>query len=273
MIKKVDIKYIKKLLPNRSKLSSKIDGGKILIVAGGQKFQGAGILSALAATRAGAGYVHLMTDLIEYPWLKFPDFILHKISVGQLKKFTNNVIAIGPGLGLEISKKKLLTFLIKSSVEKVIVDADALTILASLKSPKIPRSWILTPHEGELSRLLGLTSQYVKKNRFESLIKAQKKYGCTVLLKGADSLICDGVNIYQVTSGTSALAKAGTGDVLLGIISAFYAQGLSPIEATILGTFIHGKCSADWMKKGNDHLGMRPTDLINQIPQTLLTLR
>ncbi len=273
MFKKVDISYIKKLLPKRSKLSSKIDGGKVLIVAGGQKLQGAGILSALAATRSGAGYVHLMTDLIEYPWLKFPDFILHKISVSHLKSFANNVIAIGPGLGLEKGKKTLLTSLIKANAQKVIVDADALTILASIKIKKIPSSWILTPHEGELARLLSVTPDFVKKNRFESLINAQKIFGCTVLLKGADSLISDGNHVYQVSSGTSALAKAGTGDVLLGMISAFYAQGLRPFEATILGSFIHGKCSADWMKKGNDHLGMRPTDLINQIPQTLLSLR
>ena len=273
MTKKVDIKYIKTLLPKRSKLSSKIDGGKVLIVAGGQKLYGAGILSALAATRSGAGYTHLMTDLIKYPWLRFPDFILHKISVRELKKYVGDVIAIGPGLGFNENKKKLLTSLINLKSEKVIVDADALTILASLKSVQIPPSWILTPHEGELARLLGVTSISVKKNRFESLMIAQKKYGCTVLLKGADSLISNGTHCYQVSSGTSALAKAGTGDVLLGMISAFYAQGLSPLEAATLGVFVHGKCSEVWMKKGNDHLGMRPTDLIDQIPQTLLALR
>ena len=273
MIKKVDIKYIKTLLPKRSKLSSKIDGGKVLIVAGGQKLYGAGILSALAATRSGAGYTHLMTDLIKYPWMRFPDFILHKISARELKKNTKDVVAIGPGLGIDEKKKKLLTSLIHSKSEKVVVDADALTILSSLKSVKIPSGWILTPHEGELSRLLGVSSISDKKNRLGSLRNAQKMYGCTVLLKGADTLISDGNQIYQVSSGTSALAKAGTGDVLLGIISAFYTQGLTPVEASVLGAFVHGKCSADWMKKGNDHLGMRPTDLIDQIPQTLLTLR
>lgn len=273
MIVKVDNKYIKKRLPNRSKLSSKVDGGKVLIVAGGGQFHGAGILSALAATRSGAGYTHLMTDLIKYPWLKFPDFILHKLSVSELKKYANDIVAIGPGLGTGESKKKLLTFLMKVKAEKVIVDADGLTILAAMKKVKLPSSWVLTPHEGELSRLLGVSSSSVKKNRLESLKAAQKKYGCTVLLKGADSVISDGVHLYQVSSGTAALAKAGTGDVLLGMIGAFYAQGLAPVEAAVLGAFVHGKCSADWMKKGNDHLGLRPMDLIEQIPKTLLKLR
>ena len=262
MIKKVDTKYIKKLLPKRLKQSSKIDGGKVLIVAGEKKLCGAGILTALAATRSGAGYTHLMTDLVKYPWVQYPDFILHKFSSSELKKYSQNVIAIGPGLGTDEKKKKLLTSLIKLKVKNVLVDADALTILASLRSSKIPSSWILTPHEGEMARLLGVTSLSVKKNRQDSLLATQKKYGCTVLLKGADSLISDGAHIYQVSSGTLALAKAGTGDVLLGIMAAFYAQGLSSLEAATLGSFVHGQCSSDWMKKGNDYLGMRPMDLI-----------
>lgn len=273
MIKKVDTTSIKRLLPKRSKLSSKVDGGKVLIVAGGGRLHGAGILSALAATRAGAGYTHLMTDLARYPWLKFPDFIVHKFSARELKKHYNNVVAIGPGLGTEVDKKRLLTSLIKLKTEKVILDADALTILASMKSVKLPSSWILTPHEGELSRLMGVSSHFVKKNRMKMLKATQKKYGCNVLLKGATSLISDGAHVYQVSSGTTALAKAGTGDVLLGIISAFYAQGLGPIDATILGVFVHGKCSGDWQKNGNDHLSLRPLDLIEQIPKTLLSLR
>lgn len=261
------------LLPRRSKLSSKIDGGKVLIVAGGRPLYGAGILSALAATRSGAGYTHLMTDLIKFPWVKFPDFILHKFSVRELIKHSQSIIAMGPGLGVDESKKRLLAALLKIKAEKVILDADALTILSSMKNINLPCTWILTPHEGELSRLIGVSSSSVKKDRLKSLKIAQKKYGCTILLKGADSLIADGTHIYQVSSGTVALAKAGTGDVLLGMIAAFYAQGLNSTEAAILGTFIHGKTSADWMKKGNDHLGLRPMDLIEQVPQTLLSFR
>lgn len=270
---KRDSKDIKKLIPKRSKLSSKIDGGKVLIVAGGAGLHGAGILSALAATRSGAGYTHLMTDLIKYPWVKFPDFILQKFSLRELKKSSSHVIAMGPGLGTTESKKSLLRFLIKSKTEKVILDADALTMLSTMKVKQLPPTWILTPHEGELARLLGVSSALVKKKRVEHLLMAQKKFGCIVLLKGAESLISDGKRIQKVSNGTVALAKAGTGDVLLGMIGAFYAQGLNPFDATVLGVFIHGQASADWMKKGNDHLSLRPMDLIEQIPKTILKLR
>jgi ADP-dependent NAD(P)H-hydrate dehydratase len=270
---KIDSYYIKKYIPMRSILSSKIDGGRVLIVAGGKGLRGAGILSALGATRSGAGYTHLMTDLIEYPWAQFPDFILHKFSLSELNKNSKSVVAMGPGLGATESKKKLLRFLIKSKTEKVILDADALTMLAGLRVKHLPATWILTPHEGELARLLGVKSSLVKKKREEYLVMAQKKFGCIVLLKGAVTLISDGKQIREVSSGTPALAKAGTGDVLLGMIAAFYAQGLSPVLATTLGTFIHGKSSADWMKKGNDHLSLRPMDLIEQIPKTILKLR
>lgn len=273
MTVKIDSKYIKKLIPKRSNLSSKIDGGKVLIVAGGTGLYGAGVLSALAATRSGAGYTHLMTDLIKYPWLKFPDFILHKFSARAFVKKSEHVIAMGPGLGLTESKKKLLRSLIKSKMGKVILDADALTMLSTMKVKQLPSTWILTPHEGELARLLGVKSTSVKKKREEHLKMAQKKFGCIVLLKGAESLISDGKRILKVSSGTPALAKAGTGDVLLGMIGAFYAQGLNPMDAVVLGVFIHGQASADWMKKGNDHLSLRPMDLIEQIPKTILKLR
>lgn len=214
-----------------------------------------------------------MTDLIKYPWVKFPDFILHKFTLSELKKNSNNIIAMGPGLGTTENKKKYLRLLIKSHIQKVILDADALTMLATMKVKLLPSTWILTPHEGELARLLGVKSSTVKKKREEHLQMAQKKFGCIVLLKGAVSLISDGKRIHKVSSGTTALAKAGTGDVLLGMIAAFYAQGLNPVDATVLGTFVHGQASADWMKKGNDHLSLRPMDLIEQIPKTILKLR
>lgn len=273
MISLVDRKYIKNLIPLKSEQSSKIDGGKVLIVAGGAKFQGAGILSALAATRSGAGYTHLMTELKAYPWDKYPDFILHKISLSELKKNTNSVVAMGPGLGISESKKRLLRYLIKEKVKKVILDADALTMLSKMRTCKLPATWILTPHEGELGRLLGVSSAQVKKKREHHLKLAQEKYGCTVVLKGAETLIKGSKNTYLVNSGSSALAKAGTGDVLLGMIGAFYAQGLECVEAAVLGAFIHGQASRDWMKKGNDHLSMRPMDLIDQLPKTILSLR
>ncbi len=272
-MKKISKNTLKKLIPVRSKQSSKIDGGKVLIIAGGTGLYGAGILSALAATRSGAGYTHLMTDLIKFPWLKFPDFILHPMLVSELKKYPDSVIAIGPGLGKSKTKLKLLEFLIKNKIPKVVVDADALTMLSGMKIKKLPASWILTPHEGELARLLHITSREVKNDRVKYVSLAQKKFGCIVLLKGANTLIGTDSETFCINSGTKALAKAGSGDVLLGMIAAFYAQKENGLQAAILGTYIHGHASKLWQDLGNDYLSMRPMDLINLIGKSIVELR
>jgi NAD(P)H-hydrate epimerase len=262
-----------KSFPKRSQISNKTDGGSVLIIAGGARFMGAGILSALAATRTGAGYTHLMTDLVRYPWIKFPDVILHKFGIQGIRQNIKSVIAIGPGLGVTKEKEKLLQYLIKNKIPKVVLDADALTILAKIEVKKLPSTWILTPHEGELARLLKVTSKKIKENREFFITEAQKKYGCVIVLKGYETLIADNQRIYKSRHASTALSKAGTGDVLLGIIAALYAQNLEPAQAAILGVRLHGEASKDWLKKGNDHLGLRPMDLVDQIPKTLLRLR
>jgi ADP-dependent NAD(P)H-hydrate dehydratase len=272
-MKSISKNSIRKFLPERTASSNKTDGGKVLIVGGGPGLYGAGILAALAATRTGSGYTHLMTDLDQFPWLKFPDFIIHPLSLKELKNKQEFVVAIGPGLGVPHQNKKYIKYLLKNNFQKVIVDADGLTLLSQMKI-KLPPEWILTPHEGELARLLGITSNTVVKNKIECLIRAQKKYGCIILLKGAETLVTDSSeNIYKIKEGTPALAKAGSGDVLTGMIAALLAQNLSPIHSAITGAFIHGYSSQLWMKKKKDYLSMRPIDLIEIIPEALFKLR
>lgn len=273
MSNKLAQKALLKLLPKRHKSSNKTDGGTVLIVAGGTNFKGAGLLSALAATRSGAGYTHLMTSLKEYPWAKFPDFILHKFGIASLKKFKNHVIAIGPGLGTEANKERLIKYLLREEFEKVVLDADALTILSKTRFKRLPSTWILTPHEGELARLLKIKSELIKKNREYYLERAYLKFGCVILLKGAETLVVDESGMTKSPEAPSALAKAGTGDVLLGIIAALYAQGVNSRASALLGAMIHRESAKAWLKRGNDHLGLRPVDLIEEIPKTFKRLR
>jgi ADP-dependent NAD(P)H-hydrate dehydratase len=266
---------LKRLLPKRKRTSNKADGGKVLIIGGGNGLQGAGILSALAATKSGAGYTHLMTDLANFPWLKFPDFIVHPIKLNELKNKKDFSIGIGPGLGKEKSKINLIKFLIKHHFFNVIADADALTIIAENKIFPLPESWILTPHEVELGRLLGMSLAKIRLDRKSALITAQSKYRCTILLKGHETLILspESLKVTSTHYGSIALSKAGTGDVLLGIITAFRAQGLSPNEAALLGVYVHGKSAQKFLSEGNDHLSLRPMDLLEKIPSILLELR
>lgn len=272
-MKKISRRDLIKILPKRSRQSNKTDAGKVIIIGGGKGLYGAGILAALASTRTGAGYTHLMTDLTQFPWLKFPDFILHPLKLSELKGKENFIIALGPGLGTQSSKKKYIRFLLKNNFKKVLIDADGLTLLSQMKI-KLPEEWLLTPHEGELARLLNIESKFVKKDRIKSLKMAQQKFGCTILLKGAETLIIGSdQKIFLVKEGTPALAKAGTGDILFGMIAAFRAQNLSATEAAVLAAFLHGKASQLWLKKKKDHLSLRPVDLIELLPETIFKLR
>ncbi len=282
----MSIQQVKALLPKRRKSSNKTTVGTALIIGGGLGFYGAGLLAALAATKSGAGYTHLMTDLVVHPWLEYPDFIMHPIKLNELKKllakvkaFDHFAIGIGPGLGITLKNKQMLAYLIKHPNYKVVVDADALSILAKYKMYPLPTNWILTPHEGELARLLGCSSVDVKNDRKKALKLAVDQYQCTVLLKGACTLIAGPQmkkkrkKIFEVKTGTPALSKAGTGDVLLGMITAFLAQGLNNSEAAFLGSFLHGSAARDWEYSGNDQLSLRPTDLIKQLPKSIFKIR
>lgn len=266
---------IKKLLPKRTRSSNKTDAGHVLIIGGGSGLFGAGLLSALAATRSGAGYTHLMTDLVKFPWLKFPDFIVHPIKLSELKNKSNFAVGIGPGLGKQKSKVTILKHLLKNHFEYVVADADALSIIAENGIAPLPPSWILTPHAGELARLLQTTSKKIEADRKKALILAQKKYGCTILLKGSETMIIspESKKISVFYEGPASLSKAGTGDVLLGIIAAFRAQKLSPHDACLLGAYIHGNAAKAWEEQGNDELSLRPMDLIDKISGTLFLLR
>jgi NAD(P)H-hydrate epimerase len=269
------MKSIKNLIPKRTKFSNKTDGGKVLIIGGGKGLYGAGILSALAATRSGAGYTHLMTDLASFPWVKFPDFIVHPIKLKELENKEEFSIGVGPGLGINNLSKSIIQYLLKNNYKNIIADADAISVIAKFNINPLPGSWILTPHEGELARLLNVKSSLVAKDREKYLKIAVEKFQCCILLKGHETLILAPhlKKTLKVKSGTPALSKAGTGDVLLGIITAFKAQGLDSLESCFLGANIHGACSKLWTEEGQDNLSLRPLDLIDRLPKVIAKLR
>lgn len=265
------MKAITRLLPARMKSSHKASAGRCLLIAGSPGYFGAAILAARAAARAGAGYVQVHTYSKEFPTYKNPDFLVSNIERERLSKLHFDAVAIGPGLGQNKVSKKLLRELVKLKTQKVVVDADALNVLTKNKT-KVPSSWILTPHEGEMGRLIKRGSDWVRNNRTGAVKEAQKNFGCIVVLKGHESLIYDGKNLYKNKSGNAALAKAGTGDVLTGIITAFLAQGLEPFDAAKLGAYVHGRLADEWIKK-KDELSLMASDLIEMLPATLKRLR
>src|SRR5690606_34524368 len=180
-----------------------------------------------------------------------------------------SAIAIGPGG----RNKEALARRLKNlrSFKNVVVDAEALNALASMNI-RLPSTWILTPHEGELSRLINISSKSIQKDRLKYLKVAQQKFGCIVLLKGHKSLIADNKRIYEIQSGNPALAKAGTGDVLTGIIAGLLSQGVVSTKAACLGAYLHG-CIADQWVKENDVLSLMASDLVCEIPSTIRKVR
>lgn len=269
--KRFTLQHARKHLPVRLESDNKTRGGKCLVIGGAPGQWGAAILCATAAARTGAGYTYIYDFKNSFPTLAFPNFLLRS-NATDLKKF--DVVALGPGFKDKKFLKKAILLLKKENHLKVVLDAEALNTLAHEKRPfTLPKTWIMTPHEGEMARLLGCSSDLVRKKRELSLRKIQKMWGCIVLLKGSKNLIADGKSIYEIQTGNSSLAKAGTGDVLTGIIAGFLSQNVSPLQAVCLGVLVHGKISELWVQEGNDHLSLLATDLIDRLPMTIAHIR
>lgn len=231
---------------------------------------GAALLVARAAARMGAGYTYVHSSSAGFPLHKQADLLFLKSARDiQLDQF--NAICIGPGLTKSAFIKSWIIKLRKANFKNLVLDAEALNTLAKSKM-KLSSSWIMTPHEGELARLLKVSSKSIQNDRKKHVLMAQKKFGCIVLLKGHHSLVADNKNLVFIPTGNAALAKAGTGDVLSGFISALLSQGVDAFHAACIGSYIHGKIADEWVKK-KDPLALMASDLIEDLPKVLKKLR
>ncbi|HOV92225.1 MAG TPA: NAD(P)H-hydrate dehydratase [Candidatus Kapabacteria bacterium] len=240
------------LLPSRKKISTKFDYGRVVILAGSKHYPGAAALAANAAIKIGAGLVYLLSPMIHPAVL--PEIIptqLPSDSDGyidaQAKDYIfesikkASVLAIGPGIGDKISTLKLISELINELPESLplIIDADALKAIDN--QSVLRKNIILTPHLGEFSRITGINRETISINANTLAQEWADKLNCTILLKHVPSIITDGDYSFWNLGGNPGMATAGSGDVLTGIIAGLVAQGLSPLEATSLGAFIHSK--------------------------------
>lgn len=270
-VKKYSLKQARKNLPIRKRADNKTHGGKCLIIAGSQGLWGAAILCAEAAARVGTGYVYVYDSKNKFPIFKNPDFLTLKEPV-DYKIFRS--VAIGPGLKSTSIIPKQLKKLSQIKFQQVVLDAEALNFISSHPDQyQLQENWILTPHEGELARLLKLPSQLIQKNRRKYAVLAQKKFGCIIVLKGFRTLVASKNGLWENQSGNSSLAKAGTGDVLTGMIAGFLSQGLESLEAAKLSVFIHGSLADHWVGEGNDLLSLMARDLLSMLPKVLKNIR
>ena len=283
--------FVSALLPQRREDSNKGTYGKVLNIAGSVYYQGAAYLSSLAPLKTGAGLVTLATMkqvvnnlAAACPWVTFlpletaNDECIAQNAFSQVKDYidTYSVVSLGPGLSTadEVSgfTKEVIKYLTQTNKTSAI-DADALNVIAASDIEHLYTNAVITPHPMELSRLINVPVEQIQKDRVNYALQAAQKFGCNVVLKGNKTVICttDG-NVYINTRGNSALAKAGSGDVLTGIISGLIAQGGQVKHAAILGVYLHGLCG-EIASKTLTQYSVLATDQIDCIPDAIKQIR
>jgi ADP-dependent NAD(P)H-hydrate dehydratase / NAD(P)H-hydrate epimerase len=245
-----DVEFLR-LLPRRADDTQKYSAGAPLIIAGSAQFPGAAVLCARGAARAGAGYVTVATPssaaqavrahLVEQVVVELSDDAQPDAVVEELLEISkrSGAIALGPGLGLDERTGQIFARFIEANTLPIVIDASGLFHLSKRLELLRGKPCVVTPHAGEFARLSG-KGAIVPGTRVERIREFVGRTGVTTLLKGSDTLVYDGSVVHINPTGTNALATAGTGDVLTGIIATLLAQGLSPVDAARAGAYWHG---------------------------------
>lgn len=233
-------------MPIREQESNKGTFGKILNVAGSDNYIGAAYLSTYSAYKVGAGYVALASDInvIKSVSQMLPEAVYMEVPYAYRRLNDFDVILIGCGIGKSFAAKNNFKFLINYFRDKevpVVIDADGLNILSEMHNLLFPQNTIITPHPMEAARLLVKDIDEVIADLEGSAMELCEKYNCITVLKTHRTIICDKSNMFINEHGNSALAKAGTGDVLAGIIAGILAQKYLPLEAAKLGVYLHSR--------------------------------
>jgi len=278
-------------LLHRSLKANKADYGHIFILAGSRGFSGAAVLCSEAAMRAGAGLVtlgipkSLNSSMIkikpkEVMTLPLPETREGTLSLEAFKKINEfikkiDILIIGPGLGRDKSTQSLVRKVISKTDKPTVIDADGLYALAGYLNGFMAHGlWlmaekILTPHPGEMARLLGINVNRVQSKRKEIAQNFAKNYKLTLVLKGYQTVVSDYKgNLYVNKTGNPGMASAGTGDVLSGIIGAFLGQGLNAFEAAKYAVFLHG-LAGDLAAKEKTQISLIASDIIAKIPEAI----
>jgi hydroxyethylthiazole kinase-like uncharacterized protein yjeF len=252
-------------VPRRSPRDNKYTAGHVLVVGGSRGMTGAPALAARAAFRADVGYVTIAAPAETLP-------VLETLALEAVKRPLEDVfeaaarakaLAVGPGLGREPGAKALVRRLLAEVAVPAVVDADA---LFELEPAEWPAPRVLTPHEGELARLLGRESQEIAAHRLASVQEAAERFNCVVVLKGEDSLVAaPGGGVFVCALGLPSLSTAGTGDVLTGVTAAFLAKGMKPQRAAAAA------CAAQQLasREAAQRYGLVASDVVEALPRAL----
>jgi NAD(P)H-hydrate epimerase len=239
------------------------------------------MLAASSVLRAGAGMVTLVLpdSLVPFVDVQIPEVIVRgapETPEGSLSEAalplllslasTRTVLAIGPGLGLHASTQQLIDDFLHQCPLPQVIDADALRVVHSKNSGQ-KTSPILTPHEGELARMLGCTREDIHANRESYAKEAACRFNAIVALKGHATIVTEGSHLYMNDTGNPGMATAGMGDVLTGVVAGLLAQGMTPWDAACVGVRLHG--AAGDLAYETLAMGLIASDVRDRIPLVL----
>ncbi|HET6781104.1 MAG TPA: NAD(P)H-hydrate dehydratase [bacterium] len=279
---------VRSCLPVRRPDSHKGDHGHVLIVAGSMGFTGAAVLATRGALRSGAGLVTLAVPKSVYPIIAaqvvegmptpLPDSN-GALAAGALKQLRvlrggSDVAAVGPGLSQAAGVRRVVQDLLAAD-GPVVLDADGLNVLVG-KTKILSRAsspLVITPHPGELGRLMNIPAEKVQEDRLSAARTAAKRFKCTVLLKGARTVVATAAgDAYIVPTGNPGMATGGMGDVLTGAIASLIGQGLDPTAAAYCGAYLHG-LAADLIASERGMAGILASEVADHLPVAIEHVR
>jgi ADP-dependent NAD(P)H-hydrate dehydratase / NAD(P)H-hydrate epimerase len=251
-------------LPRRQRDGNKYRSGSVLVVGGAPGLTGAICLAAEAAFRADAGYVSVAAPRESLPVveMRLLEAVKRPLEEASEAAERAGALALGPGLGRTEEAKQLVRRLLEETELPAVVDADG---LFGFEPVERDAPTVLTPHSGELGRLLGVEAGWVDAHRLEAVGRALERFQCVVLLKGSETIIAAPGARTLISAGTPRLATAGTGDVLTGIVGAFLAKRMEPQLATTAAARAH----ADAALAVPHQRGLVASDVIAQLPGVL----
>lgn len=274
----IDQKEILKHYKQPDKHTHKGIQGHALIIGGSYGKIGAVSLSSKACLKTGCGLVSVFIPKCGYTILQtaIPEVMVltdiqEEIISNITFEITPKAIGIGPGLGQAVETQNALYEFLKRNTIPLVIDADALNIISNNKKllALVKPKTVITPHPKELERLIGKWDS--EEEKMSRTISFSKQYDVIIVMKGAPTRIIDGKTVYENTTGNAALATAGTGDVLTGMISSLLAQSYEPVSAAILGVYLHG-LTADIALPETGYQSFIASDVIANIGKAFLSL-
>lgn len=275
--------------PKRAPDANKKDFGRVLILAGSCGYTGAAYLTSQAAMLSGSGLVTLavgrslygimaakLTEAMVRPFFETRDYSLSLLAEKELINFGEecDCIAIGPGISQNKETQALIRNIVSKVNKPIVLDADGLNAFVKhvdlLKKTSV--SMVLTPHPGEMARLIEKEVEEVQNNRKDIASSFAHQYNNVLVLKGRETIVArPDTECYINETGNVGMATGGTGDVLTGMIASFIGQGMAPFNAAMAGVYLHG-LAGDIAAKEKGVLSLIATDILNKLPEVLKVL-